>query len=152
MPAVSRTFAAKCLVKIGLRPAAGWNKFSKPEPDTRAQMNSSRSIGAHRQIDSVTARIASLDFAIALLADLVQEQGLADGTKIAEIMQRAAGETGAATVVKRLSAITVLIEQSAARERRPALRIVSSTPAREALDQSEPAAPRGAKARPRSLP
>jgi hypothetical protein len=76
----------------------------------------------------VANRIASLDFAVALLADLIQEQGLAEHSTIAEIMNESAGETRAATVVKRLSAITVLVAQTAANGRRPALRLVSSMP------------------------
>jgi hypothetical protein len=91
-------------------------------------VNSVRRTTAHGQIDSVATRIASLEFAVALLADLIQEQGLAEHSKIAEIMHVSAGETRAAAVVKKLSAITVLVEQTAASERRPALRLVSSTP------------------------
>ena len=91
-------------------------------------MNTARRTKAHGHVDSVATRIASLEFAVALLADLIQEQGLAEHSKIAEIMDVSAGETQAAAVVKKLSAITVLVEQMAAGERRPALRLVSSTP------------------------
>lgn len=97
-------------------------------------MNSARSTGAHGQIDSVMPRIASLELAVALLADLIREKGLAEHAKIARLMRRSAGETLAAAVVKRLAEITILIERTAAREPRPALRIVGSTRHREAFE------------------
>jgi hypothetical protein len=81
--------------------------------------------------DTVAARIAGLEFAVALLAKLVHEQGLANHAKIEEIMQPAAGGTRAATVVKMLSAITELVaaqEATAAKEGRPTLCVVTPFP------------------------
>jgi uncharacterized membrane protein YgcG len=80
--------------------------------------------------DTVAARIAGLEFAVALLAKLLHEQGLANHAKIEDIMQSAGG-TRAATVVKMLSAITELVaaqEATAAKEGRPTLCVVTPFP------------------------
>jgi hypothetical protein len=105
-------------------------------------------------VDTVAARIAGLEFAVALLAKLVHEQGLASHSKIEEIMEPAAGGTRAATVVKMLSAITELVaaqEARAAEERRPMLCVVTPFPITATLlnkghriSDIAAAAPRGA--------
>lgn len=106
-------------------------------------------------VDSVTARIAGLEFAVALLAKLVEEQGLANHSKIEEITHPAAGVTRAASVVKMLSAITELVaaqEATAATERQPTLCVVTPFPMAATLLKKVAVFPTSQKLRQTTLP
>ena len=79
-------------------------------------------------MDSLAGRIASMRFAVVLLAEVMEVQGLATRTEIRDMLGTAATEpTRAATVAKALSAISQRVEQleeRATKERWPALRVV----------------------------
>jgi hypothetical protein len=77
---------------------------------------------------SLADRIASLEFAVALLAELIHDQGLATRAEIDGMMRSAGtGYTRAATVAKTLSTISHFVEEleeRATKGRGPALHVV----------------------------
>jgi hypothetical protein len=79
-------------------------------------------------MDSLAGRIASMRFAVVLLAEVMEVQGLATRTEIRDMLGTAATKpTRAATVAKALSAISQRVEQleeRATKERWPALQVV----------------------------
>ena len=83
----------------------------------------------HRtHMESLAERIVSMEFAVVLLAEVMQVQGLATRTEISDMIRAAAtGRTRAATVAKTLSAISHLVEEleeRATKASRPALHVV----------------------------
>jgi hypothetical protein len=78
--------------------------------------------------ESLADRIASMQFAVVLLAEVMEVQGLATHPEVCDMMRTAAtGPTRAATVAKALSAISQRVEEleeRATKARRPALHLV----------------------------
>jgi hypothetical protein len=78
--------------------------------------------------ESLADRIASMRFAVVLLAEVMEVQGLATHTEIRDMLGTAVTKpTRAATVAKALSAISQRVEEleeSATKERWPALQVV----------------------------
>jgi hypothetical protein len=79
-------------------------------------------------MESLADRIASMQFAVVLLAEVMEVQGLATHTEVCDMMRTAAtGSTRAATVAKALSAISQRVEEleeRATQERRPSLHVL----------------------------
>jgi hypothetical protein len=79
-------------------------------------------------MENLADRIASMRFAVVLLAEVMEVQGLATRTEIRDMLGTAAiKSTPAATVAKALSAISQRVEeleQRATKERGPALQVV----------------------------
>jgi hypothetical protein len=87
----------------------------------------------HRtDMESLAERIASMEFAVVLLAEVMQVQGLATRTELCSMMRKAAtGQTRAASVAKTLSAISHLVdelEERATKEGLPPLHVVRRNP------------------------
>jgi len=83
----------------------------------------------HRtDMESLAGRIASLQFAVVLLAEMMEVQGLVTRTWICDTMRTAAtGPSRAATVAKALSAISQRVEEleeRATQERRPVIHVL----------------------------
>jgi hypothetical protein len=85
---------------------------------------------------SLAERIASMEFAVELLAEVMRVQGLASRAELSSTMRTAASvHTRAATVARTLSAISHLVnelEQRATKEELPPLRLVRRNPPDEA--------------------
>ena len=79
-------------------------------------------------------RIAALEFAVALLAEIVCILGLATRAEIADLMRNTATGTRSAAVAKKLSAISRLVDklERATREGQVALHIGTPLPLRRA--------------------
>ena len=79
-------------------------------------------------MESLADRIASMRFAVVLLAEVMEVQGLATPTEIRDMLGTAATKpTRAATVAKALSAISQRVdelEERATKKRLPALQVV----------------------------
>jgi hypothetical protein len=79
-------------------------------------------------MESLADRIASMQFAVVLLAEVMEVQGLVTRTEICDMMRTAAtGPTRAATVAKALAAISQRVEEleeRATKERRPSLYVL----------------------------
>ena len=79
-------------------------------------------------MESLADRIASMRFAVVLLAEVMEVQGLATPTEIRDMLGTAATKpTRAATVAKALSAISQRVEEleeRATKKRWPALQVV----------------------------
>jgi CO/xanthine dehydrogenase FAD-binding subunit len=83
----------------------------------------------HRtDMESLAQRIASMEFAVGLLAEVMEVQGLVTHSEIRAVMRTAAtGPTRAATVAKALSAISQRVErleERATKELRSALHVL----------------------------
>ena len=81
---------------------------------------------------SLAERIASMEFAVELLAEVMRVQGLASRAELSRMMRTAASaHTRAATVAKMLSAISHLVdklEERATLEGLPSLHLVRRNP------------------------
>jgi len=81
---------------------------------------------------SLAERIASMEFAVQLLAEVMRVQGLASRAELSRMVPTAArGHTRAATVAKTLSAISHLVdelEERTTKEVLPPLHIVRRNP------------------------
>jgi hypothetical protein len=82
--------------------------------------------------ESLAERIASMEFAVELLAEVMRVQGLASRAELSRMTRTAAsGHTRAATVAKTLSAISHLVgelEERATKEGLPPLHVVRRNP------------------------
>jgi hypothetical protein len=80
------------------------------------------------EMENLAERIASMEFAVELLAEVMRVQGLASRAELSRMMRIAArGHTRAATVAKTLSAISHLVdelEERTTKEGLPPLHIV----------------------------
>jgi len=84
------------------------------------------------EMENLAERIASMEFAVELLAEVMRVQGLASRAELSRMVRTAArGHTRAATVAKTLSAISHLVdelEERTTREELPPLHIVRRNP------------------------